>query len=139
MEGTTQTGFEVKIEQGENLIKLDENSVNSVEFLIDTVEENVKDRSENVINKVTIKGNITPESSAETRKVLLWSMDKQRDLVYRKATISLKTGGMLLREYEMDMVFCIDYIETFKNDGECTYTLIIGQRKDNLSGIKAYS
>ena len=67
------TGFEVKIIQEDgNVIDLGESVIKSIRFKIDTVEEDVKDRSDNVINKVEVKGSITPESKKETRKLALW-------------------------------------------------------------------
>ena len=75
-----RTGFEVEISQidGEPIV-LDEKTIKTVEFKIDTVEEDVKDRSENVINKVVITGNITPENKEDTRMLALWSLDKKRE------------------------------------------------------------
>ena len=133
------TGFEVKIIQEDgNVIDLGESVIKSIRFKIDTVEEDVKDRSDNVINKVEVKGSITPESKKETRKLALWSLDKMRSKVYRKASLIIREGGEVLRTYEMDKVFCIDYIETFQsgsgNKGE--FELIVAQRKDDLDGIQ---
>ena len=103
------TGFEVKIIQEDgNVIDLGESVIKSIRFKIDTVEEDVKDRSDNVINKVEVKGSITPESKKETRKLALWSLDKMRSKVYRKASLIIREGGEVLRTYEMDKVFCID-------------------------------
>ncbi len=135
-----RTGFEVEITQTEGEpINLDEKSIKTVEFKIDTVEEDVKDRSENVINKVVIIGNITPENREETRKLALWSLDKKREKVYREMSITLATGGETLRTYRMDKAFCIDYIETFGIKGENTFELVAAQRKDNLGSIKVGS
>ncbi len=135
-----RTGFEVEISQmdGEPIV-LDEKTIKTVEFKIDTVEEDVKDRSENVINKVVITGNITPENKEDTRMLALWSLDKKREKVYREMSITLATGGETLRTYRMDMVFCIDYIEIFGMKGENTFELVVAQRKDNLGGIKVGS
>lgn len=136
MEGT---GFDVEItqENGE-VIFLDEKAVSEVEFKIDTVEEDVKDRSENVINKVIISGDIKEETKEQTRLLALWSLDKKREKVYRRIAITLRSGGETLRTYDMDKVFCIDYTERFKaRKGEGhTFELVIAQRKDNLDGIR---
>ncbi len=134
------TGFSVEIiQENGNTIFLDDKTVNTVEFKIDTVEEDVKDRSENVVNKVVVIGNIKPESKDQTRMLALWSLDKKREKVYRMMKITLKTGGETLRTYNMDRVFCIDYTERFNaREGEKghTFELVAAQRKDNLDGIK---
>lgn len=133
------TGFEVRIMQGDgNEILLDDHTVSGVTFKIDTIEEDVKDRSENVVNKVVITGDIKTESKDQTRMLALWSLDKKREKVYREMAITLRLGGETLRTYHMNKVFCIDYTEEFKSkDGNSNiFTLVVAQRKDNLDGIK---
>lgn len=138
MEGSTGFLVEITQENGDSIF-LDDKTVHKVEFKIDTIEEDVKDRSENVINKVVVSGSIKVENKDQTRMLALWSLDKKREKVYRKMKITLKTGGETLRTYNMDMVFCIDYTEHFNaqqgKEGH-TFELVAAQRKDNLEGIK---
>lgn len=136
------TGFEVRIIQGDGKeILLDEHTVSGVTFKIDTIEEDVKDRSENVINKVVITGDIKSESKDQTRMLALWSLDKKREKVYREMVITLRPGGETLRTYHMNKVFCIDYTEEFDSHNKKgnIFTLVAAQRKDNLDGIKVGS
>lgn len=134
------TGFEVKISQtGGGEIYIDSNNITSVEFLIDTINENVKDRSENIVNKVIIVGEISEEIKAATKDLLLWSLAKNKEDIYRSAEITIRINETTrVRKYTMDNVFCLGYKEKFNNDGkDSTYELMLSQRKDNLGGIKA--
>ena len=143
MSESTGVGYEVKITQngGEDII-LDKKAVENVMFKIDTVDENVKDRSENVVNLVVIKGFITLETKDMTKKLLLWSLGRKSSEVYRNVEIVIRiTGDKLIRKYTMDKVFCIDYTEKFcaTDSNQSEYELKIAQRKDNFDGIKVIS
>lgn len=130
-------GYELKITQtGGAEIYIDSKNISSVEFFVDTIDENVKDRSENVVNKVTVKGSISEEIKSATKDLLLWSLAKKSGEVYRSAEITIRINeDKRVRKYIMDKVFCLDYKETFIKDGNSTYELKFSQRKDNLEGI----
>ena len=131
-------GFELKITQtGGAEIYIDSKNITSVEFFVDTIDENVKDRSEDVVNKVTVKGTISEEIKSATKDLLLWSLATKSEEVYRSAEITIRINDTTrVRKYTMDKVFCLDYKETFIN-GKATsnYELKFSQRKDNLEGI----
>lgn len=132
------TGFEVKITQtGGGEIYIDSKSITSVEFFVDTVDENVKDRSEDIVNKLTIKGSISEEIKAATKDLLLWSLATKSEEIYRNAEITIRINETArVRRYTMNKVFCLDYKETFINGGEnSTFELKFSQRKDNMEGI----
>ena len=134
------TGFEVKISQtGGGEIYIDSKNIKSVEFFVDTINENVKDRSEDIVNKVTITGGISEEIKAATKELLLWSLATKAEDIYRSAEITIRINDTTrVRKYTMDKVFCLDYKETFINgSGNSTFELKFSQRKDNLEGIKA--
>lgn len=137
-------GYEVKITQtGGGEIVLGSKALSSVQFIIDTTEENVKDRSENIINKVIVKGYITVESKAVTKDLLLWSLSTKNEEIYRNAEITIHLNETArVRKFTMDKVFCIDYMETFNHgqsnsssDNNSTFELTFGQRQDNFEGI----
>lgn len=133
-------GYEVKISQtGGGEIYIDSNNITSVEFIVDTIDENVKDRSEDIVNKVIIVGSISDEIKAATKDLLLWSLAKKREDIYRSAEITIRINETTrVRKYTMDRVFCLDYREKFINGGDnCTFELKFSQRKDNLEGISA--
>lgn len=133
-----EKGFELKITQeGCEDIYINTENISSVEFFVDTVDDNVKDRSENVVNKVTIKGEISEEIKLATKELLLWSLAKRREEIYRKAEITVRINETSrVRKYTMDKVFCIDYKETFSKEEKNKYELTFSQRKDNSDGIK---
>lgn len=131
-------GFELKITQtGGSDIYIDSKSICSVEFFVDTIDENVKDRSEDVVNKVTVKGNISEEIKAATKDLLLWSLATKSEEVYRTAEITIRINETTrVRKYTMDKVFCLDYKETFNNGkANSEFELKFSQRKDNFEGI----
>ncbi len=133
-------GFEIKITQnGGGEIYIDSNNITSVEFLVDTVDENVKDRSEDVVNKVTIIGSISEEIKEATKDLLLWSLATKSEEIYRSAEVTIRINKTTrVRKYTMDKVFCLDYKEMFINGGgNSTFELKFSQRKDNMEGISA--
>jgi len=133
-----ENGYEVKINQaGGTEIYLDSAAIDSVKFIVDTVNDNVKDRSEDVLNRVIIKGKISPDNKDATRDLLLWSLGKTTEEVYRTVEISIKVNQTSrVRKYSMDRVFCLDYSEQFNNgDEDNTFELKFAQRKDNMEGI----
>lgn len=87
-------GFELKITQtGGAEIYIDSKNITSVEFFVDTIDENVKDRSEDVVNKVTVKGTISEEIKSATKDLLLWSLATKSEEVYRSAEITIRKIG----------------------------------------------
>ena len=145
-EELTGFGVVIKNDDGSDYVTLDDKAVKFVEFKLDTVEENVEDRSDDVINVITIKGNITPDTKDKVRKLALWAKEKQRNKVYKSVEVTLKTGGITLREYNLNFAFCVDYTETFRSGRDAkelkqgnTFELIISQRKDDLDGLDIYS
>ena len=131
-------GYELKITQIRGTeIYIDTKHISSVEFFVDTIDENVKDRSENVLTKVTVKGTISEEVKSATKDLLLWSLAKKKEDVYRSVEITIRINETSrVRKYKMDNVFCLDYKETFFNGGENSeYELKFSQRKDDIEGI----
>lgn len=133
------TGFEVRITQaGGNEIYLDDKAVSSVEFFVDTIDENVKDRSEDVVNKVIVTGKLSEENKTATRDLLKWSLATKSGEVYRSAEITIRINKTTqVRIYKMDKVFCLDYREKFVNGAnDSEFELKFSQRKDNMESIK---
>ena len=132
-----EMGYEVKINQaGGTEIYLDSKAIESVEFIVDKVNDNVKDRSEDVLNRVIIKGKISPDNMEATRDLLLWSLGRTAEEIYRTAEITIRiTRTSRVRKYSLDRVFCLDYSEQFNMNQDCTFELKFAQRKDNMDGI----
>lgn len=133
-------GYELKITQtGGSEIYIGDKNIKSVEFLVDSIDGNVKDRSENIINKVTVIGTVTEEIKAATKDLLLWSLATKSEEIYRSAEITIRINETTrVRKYNMDKVFCVDYREKFMNgNGDSTFELKFSQRQDNMEGISA--
>lgn len=139
-------GFKVVIKNndGTDYVTLDDKAVKFVEFKLDTVEENVEDRSDDVINIIKIKGKITVDTKDEVRKLALWAKEKLRVKVFKTVEITLTSGGDMLREYSLNYAFCVDYTETFNSGKDSgkegnSFELVISQRKADLDGLNIYS
>lgn len=133
-----ENGYKVTITQaGGTEICLDSTAIQSIRFEVDTVNDNVKDRSEDVVNHVIVTGKITTDTKEATKNLLLWSLAKTSEEVYRNAEISIKINQTdRVRKYSLDRVFCLDYNEQFNNgDEDNTFELKFAQRKDNMDGI----
>lgn len=134
------SGYEVKISQtGGKEILLDQKALTSVKFKIVTVEENVKDRSENVVNLVEVTGAITDDTKEATRELMLWALARKSSEVYRSAEITIRINeDVRVRKYMLNNVFCVDYTEEFDREetNKNMFTLKFAQRKDNFDGIK---
>lgn len=109
----------------------------SVVFKIDTIEKDVYDRSSNIINVVTINGIIEESNKGETKKLLEWSLEKEKAGIYRDIVIENFINKELVREYHLNNVFCVDYTETFTGD-KAFFELVISQKKSSLNEIKFY-
>lgn len=123
--------------EGQDTIKFckeDSGNIEGVNFKINTVEENVNDRSSNVINQIVVNGSIVLENTARCKKLIEWSCSNDRSSVYRTVNITIKITNETVRKYEIENVFCEDYTEDFR-DNVGTFELKMAQRKGCLDSI----
>lgn len=95
-------------------IGYDDDSVKSVSIDIDTLDDNVSQKSSAMLARVTIKGAITSDNHEELKKIFEWSKDFKKASTYRQIQIE---SQMLtdddVRKYVLDQVFVCDYKESF--------------------------
>lgn len=122
--------------------KDNENTITNVIFKINTVDENVNDRSSNIINQIEIHGTFEKDDQRTNEKcaeILKWSISNKKDSVYRNIQIIIKSQQDIIREYNIENVFCEDYTEDFSSAKQGTFTLKMAQKKGYLDTIKAFS
>lgn len=91
-----------------------DDSVKSVKVEIDTLDNNVSQKSSAMLARITIKGEITENNSGELTKIFEWSKDFKKATTYRKIKIeSQALEDSPTRIYELDQVFVCDYSESF--------------------------
>ena len=122
----------------------DQNAITKVDFKIDTVDENPKNRTDHVLVKMEIHGIINPNTMSECTKMLEWAKLANNEDVYR--TVSLKIKGedsKLIRSYFIKKMFVEDYYESFVTTDEnnstekLQYTLKLIQVCGNLKLVNA--
>ncbi len=88
-----------------------------------------------ISSRLMTGGDVDPFDS--TRKLALWSaVPAEKADCYRKVTIEHVAAGIMERKYYFPNAFVIDYKEDFGDvEGTGTFTLVIKQKKDKLSGI----
>ena len=90
----------------------------SLQFWIDTVEENANDRSTNIRNKVELKMKIDESTNRQCKQMMDWSLLSRDVDVHRKVQIDiLDENGALIRSFVLEEMFVDDYMETYGEGG----------------------
>ena len=105
-------------EDGKTTLKL-------VNIMFDTTDNEVMSKSDGMLAKITIKGDIK-EVAANTKtnniKQLIglfnWSKSNDSDEIYRKVEIEVWTGTTRLRCYVFEKMFVVDYKETYIDNSD---------------------
>ncbi len=135
--------FSLKItskESGE--IKIGEKYVKAANYLYDTVGKEVLDKSSDIMVSLNIQGELNKGSKSQTKELAKWSLMTKGVDVYRNITIIIEDNDAIIREYNLNEAFVVDYFETtkVKPDGTITdkmiWELIVAQKGDNLEGVK---
>lgn len=135
-------GYQLTIKNSEETIELSTKEaegmpeIKSLIFKMNTLDDKTKNRADCVRGELTIIGNITPESRDKTKSLAKWSMDANKKTLYRNVEIVVYEGenctGDVLRRYQIDTMFVVDYIEEFGAASDVgQYTLFIAQREGN--------
>lgn len=114
--------------------------IRGIRFKMNTLDDNTKNRSDSVRGEMLIIGNITPENKEKTKRLAKWSLDSDKKTLYRDVVLVVYDAenctGDVLRRYEINTMFVIDYEETFgeisdKSSDSGTFRLFIAQREGN--------
>ena len=125
----------------------DESSViESAEIFLDTIDDNVKQKSGSMLAKVTIKGKIpqAPELMKKFRKLSEWARDR-KEAAYRDICIAVKSAEDSFQVvYTLKEVFVVDYKEFYFSTSGSTeahdrFELKLTQRENNMNKIDVLS
>lgn len=114
--------------------------VKRINIMSDTVEANIKDRSTNILSRITIEGAIkgNPEVKTAYKQLMKWSLTSGDNTVHRTVKIEIKdNNGNVIRYVEVPMVFCEDYFENYAEvENDCHYELKLIQKAGYLDKIE---
>lgn len=93
--------------------------MNGVKLWIDTINENVSERSADILNKVEIRLAIVGKTKKICRDLMEWSLQPSGNAIYRTVHIDIfDSQNNIIRSFDLKKMFVEDYIETFdKGDG----------------------
>ena len=141
------TYYELKIESSEGEIVVNEkNVITFAEVVFETNDKNTKTKSNAILARMTICGNITngKDTSVNEQAIKLseWARDLKNYTTYRNVTLTVKTDEYtILRIYEIPDMFVCDYKESFKSsdvNDAYTFELKLTQSENKLKEIKTY-
>ena len=109
-----------------------------------TLNDDTLSRSNDVRAEIKIYGVITNENKDITCSVASWAKETDTELIYRKVKLvaysSTDPNAKLLRSYEIENMFVLDYEETFKDDpnnggdgSSGVFVLYVVQKKGNFT------
>ena len=90
-------------------------------------------RSNDVRAEIKIIGRITAENKDTTCELANWSKEKDSSLIYRKVILTIypsTDNPILLRNYELENMFVLDYTESFEMPTE-NFSKQINSENDN--------
>lgn len=137
--------YELKIESSEETIEINENEIiKSAVVIFDTVNENAQKKTNSIVVRVNITGQINSTVNEALIKIMNWTRDLKNDTTYRNVTLTVHDdeGGSILRIYELPAMFVCDFKENFgdtSSDDSGTFELKLIQKENQLKEIKAYS
>ena len=107
--------------------------IERIEFKMNTIDDNTRNHADSVRAEIKICGPITADDKEVINKLAIWAMDSNKSTLYRDVELTVYEGenctGKVLRKYQIQSMFVIDYTESFKNDESGTYELFIAQKE----------
>lgn len=98
-------------------------SIEGVKIWIDTTNENVCERSSDILNKVEIRIKINSDTNEACRNFMDWSLERSGGDIYRKVHIDVYANSTndningLIRSFDLKEMFVEDYIEEYYKGG----------------------
>lgn len=134
--------FKVTILGGDNPIEMKE-QVTGAEVFMDTVNDDVENKSGGMLAKLTLSGKIREQDSAILIELFKWSKDFKGKSQYRKVEMEVGAAeDTICRRYEFGKMFVVDYKEIYtdKNDGNQigTFVMNLTQQGDNWDSVDSF-
>lgn len=135
--------FKVTITGGDNPIEMTEQITNA-EVFMDTINDNVENKSSGMLAKLTLKGKIREKDSAIFIDLFNWSKDFRGKTQYRKVEMTVGSAeDTIYRRYEFGKMFVVDYKEIYVSDKNQNQTgefeLNLTQQDDNWDSVDSFS
>ncbi len=94
--------------------------IRSVDFRHVMLERSSTSRSSSIRFELEINGFINKETKDRTKQLADWAFDSKQSTLYRDVEIHIDTDGgdEVIRRYNFERMYVMDYIETFSPEGE---------------------
>lgn len=127
---------------GKEGVSNEKNIIMGIDIKIDTIDDDVRNKSVAMLAKVVIRGEIKSEINDELKQIFQWAYESSEEKWYRTIKILVKSSeGNILRTYILKNVFVVDYKEFYKTDGtneKSVFELFLTQQENNLNTIDTY-
>ena len=141
--------YEVKIEDqdGEEVIVITETEggqyITGLIVELDTINNQARQKSSAMLAKIEIVGRLRESIKTEIIKLFNWAKEKNSEKWYRNIEIKIKKSeDNVIRVYNFENVFILDYKEVYKPDSEegslDYFTVNITQKENNLTKIATF-
>lgn len=108
---TSETGKEIEIDgRDESEIK---EFLKSVVVWVDTTETDAKERSQSVLNRVSIKLDIKTKTNAICKDLMDWAIESSGEDVNRLVHIDIYDQTQVIRSFDIQKMFVEDYKESY--------------------------
>ena len=133
--------YELKVESGDEAIEITaEGTIYFAEVFLDTINNDTQKKSNAILARVTIQGNIDASINDNLIKFSEWARDLNAKTTYRKVTLTVKKDATtILRMYEIPDMFVCDYREVYGNpsdDKTAFFELNLTQKETKLKDFK---
>lgn len=139
-------GITIESQDGEQITLggVKDSTITDVKVQFDTLDDNVMSKSNAMVARIEIRGNLEDSNNEQLQKVFNWAKDFRKTSTYRTVKIVIydsEEGGEL-RNYSISPVFVTDYTEEYQStDGEergGLFFLKMNQVQNNFDNAKTY-
>ena len=119
-------------------------AITDVKVEFDTIDNNVMSKSNAMVTRIEISGNITEGNNEQLQKIFNWAKDFKNSTTYRTVKIVIygSEEGDELRNYSVTPVFVTDYTEQYQSKDEkepgSTFHLKLNQVQSNFENAKTF-
>lgn len=135
--------YELKIESGDNVIEIAEaHTIYFAKVFLDTTSENTKTKSNAMLARVIIKGDIKPSINDKLIAISEWARDLIDETTYRKVILTIKIDSRTpFRTYEIPDMFVYNYREEYGDpidNKTAIFELELRQKETKLDEFNTY-
>ena len=116
-----------------------------IDIMFDTIENEVMSKSDGMIAKITLTGDIKEVESGKGNNIKQliglfdWAKSNESDEIYSKVEVELWSNSARLRCYVFEEMFVVDYNETYSKDkNRSEFVLKLNQLENCLDKINTF-